>query len=216
MAAAPAQPKKRIAAGENPEKRRQILDGARRIFSTLGFDAASVSDIAREAGVSKGTLYVYFENKEQLFAAIIGEERERYKEELFAALESGPDTAASLRGFGMRLARLLTTARIVRAQRVVISMAERMPELMKTFYHEGPQATAERLARYLEAQTEGGLLNVADPVLAAYQFIDLSQSMLARVRLFGATTTEATEADIARTVDAAVAVFMAAYGPKAR
>ena len=38
-----------------------------------GFDAASMGEIARAAGVSKGTLYVYFENKEQLFEAIVGQ-----------------------------------------------------------------------------------------------------------------------------------------------
>ena len=47
--------------------------GAREIFLARGFDAASMSDIAKAAGVSKGTLYVYFKNKEELFAAIVQE-----------------------------------------------------------------------------------------------------------------------------------------------
>src|ERR1700684_4437387 len=60
--------------GEDGAKRRQIVEGARSIFLAQGFDAASMNDIARASGVSKGTLYVYFENKEQLFAAIVQEE----------------------------------------------------------------------------------------------------------------------------------------------
>ena len=60
--------------GEDNAKRRQIVEGARQIFLAHGFDAASMNDIARTAGVSKGTLYVYFENKEQLFEAIVHEE----------------------------------------------------------------------------------------------------------------------------------------------
>ena len=59
----------RPAAGTDPQKRRQILDGAGRIFSTLGYDAASMSDVAHEAQVSKATLYVYFQDKEHLFTA---------------------------------------------------------------------------------------------------------------------------------------------------
>ena len=51
------------------DKRRQIIDGARAIFLAQGFDAASMGEIAREAGVSKGTLYVYFDSKEGLAAA---------------------------------------------------------------------------------------------------------------------------------------------------
>src|SRR5271155_6011950 len=61
-------------AAEDSAKRRQIVQGARAIFLAQGFDAASMSDIARSAGVSKGTLYVYFTNKEQLFEAIVHQE----------------------------------------------------------------------------------------------------------------------------------------------
>jgi AcrR family transcriptional regulator len=63
-----------ILADEDSAKRRQIIEGARRVFLAQGFDAASMGEIARAAGVSKGTLYVYFENKEQLFEAIVGQE----------------------------------------------------------------------------------------------------------------------------------------------
>ena len=44
---------------EDSAKRRQIIEGARAIFRALGFDAASMGEIAKAAGVSKGTLYVY-------------------------------------------------------------------------------------------------------------------------------------------------------------
>ena len=54
-------------------KRRQIMEGAREVFLAQGFDAASMGEIARKAGVSKGTLYVYFDSKEQLFEVIVHE-----------------------------------------------------------------------------------------------------------------------------------------------
>ena len=57
---------------EETAKRRQIVDGAREVFLARGFDAASMGDIAKAAGVSKGTLYVYFKNKEELFDAFSG------------------------------------------------------------------------------------------------------------------------------------------------
>src|SRR6202034_2614673 len=71
---AQAQAKLAPQTADDNAKRRQIVEGARTIFLQHGFDAASMSDIARAAGVSKGTLYVYFENKEQLFEAIVHEE----------------------------------------------------------------------------------------------------------------------------------------------
>ena len=55
--------------GEDSAKRRQIVEGARQMFLAHGFDAASMADIAKAAGVSKGTLYVYFKDKEELFGA---------------------------------------------------------------------------------------------------------------------------------------------------
>src|SRR5258705_4232955 len=63
-----------LVADEDSSKRRQILDGARKLFLDLGFDAASMGEIARAAGVSKGTLYVYFADKNRLFEAIVKEE----------------------------------------------------------------------------------------------------------------------------------------------
>src|SRR5215470_3506409 len=65
----------RDVAGDTA-KREQILEGARRVFLGQGFDAASMGEIARAAGVSKGTLYVYFKNKEDLFESIVHEQCE--------------------------------------------------------------------------------------------------------------------------------------------
>ena len=59
-------------AADDSSKRRQILDGARKVFMDLGFDGASMGEIARAAGVSKGTLYVYFDDK---IAAVRGDRR---------------------------------------------------------------------------------------------------------------------------------------------
>ena len=66
-----------VAVEEDSAKRRGIVEGARAIFLAQGFDAASMNDIARAAGVSKGTLYVYFNNKEQLLKAIVEQECDR-------------------------------------------------------------------------------------------------------------------------------------------
>ena len=48
----------------------QVLEGARTIFLAVGFEGASVDDIAREAGVSKATLYSYFPDKRLLFTEV--------------------------------------------------------------------------------------------------------------------------------------------------
>lgn len=57
------------------KKRRDIIDGARRVFFDKGFDAASMDAIARAASVSKATIYVYFPSKADLFCALVEVER---------------------------------------------------------------------------------------------------------------------------------------------
>lgn len=70
-------PAARHGAGTDPEKCARILAGAREVFMPKGFDATGVNDICRAASVSKSTLYVYFENKEDLFERTIEVERDR-------------------------------------------------------------------------------------------------------------------------------------------
>ena len=74
-------------------KRRQIIEGARAVFLAQGFDAASMNDIARKAGVSKGTLYVYFDSKEALFVAITDEQCHKQAESVFVLEEADRDVA---------------------------------------------------------------------------------------------------------------------------
>ena len=80
-------------------KRRQIMDGARTVFLSAGFDGASMNDIARAAGVSKGTLYAYFASKDDLFEAIIRGEFAQAAERLctFQARGRRPRDADRLR-----------------------------------------------------------------------------------------------------------------------
>src|SRR5690606_7547049 len=110
----------RPAAGQDPVKRKQIIEGARRVFIDMGFDAASMNDITREAGVSKGTIYVYFANKEELFEAIVEDERCAIFQNLYEALESDGDLRGTLLRFGMVLSAKITSEQVVLAQRTVI------------------------------------------------------------------------------------------------
>src|SRR5882757_5500535 len=84
---------------EDSSKRRQILGGARKVFMDLGFDGASMGEIARAAGVSKGTLYVYFTDKCRLFEAIV-EEEVHERRQLTFYFDPACDIKTTLRRFG--------------------------------------------------------------------------------------------------------------------
>lgn len=209
-----ASSRNRRVAGADPDKRHQILEGAHAVFTARGFDAASMSDIAAAANVSKGTLYVYFEDKEHLFVALIEREREKQKQGMYAALAEEPELDRALMNFGSGLVRLLTGPFAMSAHRIVLGVAERMPDLGREFYERGPMQGARHLAAFLDQRVAKGELAIADTALAAAQFVDLSQSTLIRPRLFNAVRTPPSEEEIARVVGEAVAIFMMRYGRK--
>lgn len=62
----------------NDEREQRILDVATDLIAHYGYDKTTVSDIAREAGISKGAIYLHFDSKDTLFEALIIRETQRY------------------------------------------------------------------------------------------------------------------------------------------
>jgi AcrR family transcriptional regulator len=200
-----------VVADEDSAKRRQIIEGARRVFLAQGFDAASMGEIARTAGVSKGTLYVYFENKERLFDAIVGQECQAHAEGIFKFDLADHDVDAVLTRLGIAYVQFLCRpGGPSSAMRTVIAIAERMPEVGRHFYETGPAKGIALLAAYLSAQVAPGVLAIEDCEIAAAQFMDACQSTLFKPVLFnfGATPTPDR---IEHVVKTAVRTFMAGY-----
>lgn len=192
------------------QKRRQVMDGARRVFLGTGFDGASMGEIAKAAGVSKGTLYTYFESKEALFEALILEERAGLAEALFRLDPDDPDTHAVLRRLGCSFIAMLVRPEHVASVRMVIGAAEKFPRIGQVFYEAGPRQGITRLAAYLARQTAAGRLSIADPELAAQQFLELCSSGFLKQLMF--QVRNAPDAvEIERHVDTAVDLFFAAY-----
>src|SRR5580693_9161450 len=158
------------ATGEDSAKRRQIVQGARSIFLAQGFDAASMNDIARAAGVSKGTL-----NR-----------------------------------VGVAYVEFLCQPEKASALRTVVAIADRMPEIGRVFYETGPAVGIARVADYLRAQAQAGVLAVEDCEIAASQFMEACKATLVLPVLFNFAGTPATER-IAHVVGIAVKTFLAAY-----
>src|SRR5580658_8527853 len=204
-----------IDALDGSAKRRQIMEGARKVFLAEGFDGASMNDIARIAGVSKGTLYVYFASKEQLFEALIREERRQQAERLTDfSLEHG-DVRASLFEFGCKLIEMMSRPDTLAHVRTVIAASHKFPQLGRAFYEAGPCFGANRLSGYMRRMNEEGVLRIADVERAGWQFLELCQAGTFKPLLFRMVD-ELTPAQIEAGVGGAVDVFMAAYGADSR
>lgn len=200
------------APDEESSKRRQILDGARRVFMDLGFDGASMGEIAKAAGVSKGTLYVYFSDKNALFEAIVEEVGSIHTA---ATLDLAPDEelVPTLRRFGMAYMAVLCQPQGGSAVRTVMAIAERKPEIGRRYYGFIVSGWISKLAAYLEAQAHAGKVAVDDYEIAATQFMLSCQATLFLPFVFQAAPSPPQER-IAKVVESAIRMFVAAYQVK--
>src|ERR1700686_2921815 len=202
----------RFVGDEDSSKRRQILDGASKVFMDLGFDGASMGEIARAAGVSKGTLYVYFADKNRLFEAIV-EEETLAQGRLAFNFDPDRDVTTTLMDFGQAYIQMLCRPGGGSATRTVMAIAERMPEVGRRFYNNVIALTIARLAAYLEAHVGSGDLEIEDCQLAATQFMQMCQASLFMPFLFQAAPAPSAER-IAQVVGSATRMFLAGYRVK--
>ncbi len=191
------------------ERRKTILKVAGEVFYEEGFAGASMSAICARLGGSKGTLYNYFDNKEQLFEAVISDRCQWFSESVFSDVDDSQPVRELLLHVGESFLEQLNEP-VMQLIRLVISEAERLPEVARIFHENGPQATAVRLARRLEAAKARGGFDAPDCLAAAHQFLALCRGELHFQRLLNLVPAP----DHARAqaeVEAAVDMFLARY-----
>ena len=128
------QPKWQRRAEDRP---REICAAALEVFAEKGFAAAKLDEIAKRAGVSKGTLYLYFEDKEQLFRAVVRDTVVPNVEALSAALiQTGLPFAELIRGFLAQFAQMTNRVPVGAVVKMVISESRNFPELAKVWHDE--------------------------------------------------------------------------------
>ncbi|WP_247658581.1 TetR/AcrR family transcriptional regulator [Aquabacter sp. L1I39] len=200
------------AAGQDPEKRRQILNGARQVFFERGFDAASMGDIARAAGVSKGTLYVYFEDKVDLFASLVSHECDETAERTFQLEASGLDLTTALTRLGTSYLEMMVLPCNVAILRTVIAIAGKFPEIGRRFLEAGPKSGTRRVAAFLKTKVEQGLLEIDDLETAASQFLLLCKDGVMTPILLGGSEETPPPEQIEASARRAATFFLRAYG----
>jgi TetR/AcrR family transcriptional regulator, mexJK operon transcriptional repressor len=200
------------AAARRSPKCAQVLEGARKVFMEHGYEGASVDEIARAAGTSKATLYSYFPDKRQLFAAVMQSQCSR-QGEVMGGEDPGEPVEAALRRMAISFANFLFSAGAQEMFRVCIAEAGRFPELGAAFHASGPARARAQLIEFFAAAGARGELRIDDPETAADQFAALCKSGLFLRALLGAACPS--EAEIARNADEAVRTFLARYGVSA-
>jgi len=154
-------------------RRRAILDAALELFLERGYDDVSMNEVVQRAGGSLATLYRLFGSKEGLFEAILAELSNEIVAPLLDEEIDRRLPAEALQKVGESfLARVLAPDALA-WHRLAINEGPKSPDLRAAILRIGPGRVRERLAGYLERQARLGRLQIADPKLAAAQFLAL-------------------------------------------
>jgi AcrR family transcriptional regulator len=195
-------------------KAETILAAAKRAFLAAGFGAVSMDTIAREASVSKATVYAHFGSKEELFGAVIERECERYFDR-FSAGELDPrDVRASLTILGRRFLELILSPDAIALHRIIVGEVTRFPTLGEVFWRAGPERERVQIEGFLRSAAAVGALTLPDPRPAAEQFVSLVRADI-QLRQLLRLEAKPSDREIEIVVEGAVGTFIRAFQRRA-
>ncbi len=151
-----------------PEERpRQILDAALTVFAERGLAAARLDDIAKRAGLSKGTIYLYFPNKEELFREVIRNSVIAFIERGEAQFEALDDALQALDAWLEGYWAWLRSPVFPAMHRLVNSESHSFPDLAAFYAKEVIERAHRLVCEMLERAMDQGMLRRTDPLVAA-------------------------------------------------
>lgn len=168
-------------------RQEEILEAARSVFAEKGFDGATVDEIAERADFSKGSIYGYFESKEDLFLSLIEHEIDKLLRVVEKSLEDLEDpirtTENLIRGTLIYLDRNRAYLRIFTPERAGLTK-KRHPDLVKRILPKFRRPVG-LIAQCFRQGIKKGLIRKVDPVLAADMLFAMIHASLMRWMIEG-------------------------------
>jgi len=160
------QPKWQRRAEDRP---REICGAALEVFSEKGFASAKLEEIARRAGVSKGTLYLYFKDKEDLFRAVV-RDTVAPNIDVVRSMVEGTDLAFAdvIHVLLPRFAVIASQVRVGAVAKMVIGESRNFPELAKVWHDEVVSKALGMISGLVERAQAKGEVRSGDPRLHAF------------------------------------------------
>ncbi|HEU4956435.1 MAG TPA: TetR/AcrR family transcriptional regulator [Sphingomicrobium sp.] len=151
------------------ERPGEICAAALRVFAEKGFAAARLDEIAKRAGVSKGTLYLYFKDKEQLFRAVVRDTVVPNVENLRSDLiQAGMPFDALIRLFLATFVEVTNRVPVGAVAKMVISESRNFPELAKVWHDEVVSKALGTITALIEMAQAKGEVRAGDARLHAF------------------------------------------------
>lgn len=199
--------------GRSARKHQAIMEAATRAFMAKGYSGTSMEDIAKQAAVSKQTVYKHFADKEKLFAEIVLATTDRIDGmvDLVADIPADGDTLEeNLTRLARQFLGALTRPQVLQLRRLIIANADSFPELGATWYEQGFERVLSTLAATFQHLTDRGLLKADEPMLAANHFAGLLLWIPVNKAMFTGSP-QHTDAELDHYAAAGIRAFLAAY-----
>jgi AcrR family transcriptional regulator len=182
-----------------PENRRAcILKAARCVFAQQGYAETLVDDIAGKAGIAKGTLYLYFKSKEEIFLAALIEDARRLDEVTRERMQAAGAWEDKIKAYvGVRLEYLETHQDFLRIYLAEIRSMMVRGMRMQCELHQVIRDSEGQLAQVFAAAAAKKEIRPVDPELAAMTVSDLTRGLMERRLLGWCRSTGQPDADFA-------------------
>ncbi|QRM33847.1 TetR/AcrR family transcriptional regulator [Microvirga sp. VF16] len=165
-------------SGRPSTRREALLQAAAEVFFEQGYAATSIDAIIERAGGSKRNIYNEFGNKEGLFAAIVTENADKVLSTLAVEEIEGRDLRETLTAFGRHLMGGYMSPTLIGIYRMAVTEANRFPDLVKSFYEQGPGRATTQLAEVLEIAKKRGDIRADDCLRLAGHFVGMIRDNL--------------------------------------
>jgi AcrR family transcriptional regulator len=177
MAAAAPETRRRRKA----ERPKEILEAAFEEFSRNGYAASTLDQVAERAGVTKGTIYVYFESKEHLFISMVREFTKAALDTVHEMFEQHEGSTADLlrAQFSFIYQHIVGDRRRREVVRMLIAEASRFPALADRYYEEIHRPCLELLQKALQRGIDSGeirrsaIIDCPQVIIAPIALVDL-------------------------------------------
>lgn len=190
------------------ERTRRILDGALRVFADAGYSGTTMDAVAAAAGLSKPTLYQYFDSKDALFQAMMTGQRDRMMDVFDHPSPQG--MVHDLHAFAWDYADVVMRPEMLSLARLIIGEVQRFPEIGRAYQASGPDRLLAGIMAYMTAQRDAGRLAFDDAELAAQDFWGLILSAPRTQALYQPDAMPSRD-ELARYILNGLRVFLRAY-----
>jgi len=164
-------------------RRGEILNAARKVFARKGFAESIVDDIAAEAGIAKGTIYIYFASKKDIYNSLLHQDMEALKCGMLERMDAAPTLREKIVEFALaRLENAETNREIFR----IMDTQSAHISITRSQYRDWLQAPVAHLAAAIEEAANTGKVKPVSSEKIAWAVADLSRGAIVR-RLLGST-----------------------------